>query len=160
MMNQRSPRTIRTAAAIALAAILALSAAGCGTSDSKDTSTPPSTADTAAAFATVSATEATSAIQDRTTLLVDVREPDEWAAGHAPQAMHVPLGDVEASLDQIKAKADGRPIAFICRSGARSAQAAQTAVDGGLKQVSSIGGGMGAWVDAGNPIVPPSGRVI
>jgi len=53
-------------------------------------------------------------------LLVDVREPDEWAAGHAPGAVHIPLGQLGARYTEIPQ--DGR-VYVICRAGSRSAQA-------------------------------------
>lgn len=107
-----------------------------------------------------SVAELAPSINAATTLLVDVREIEEWNAGHAPKAVHIPLGDVEASLDRIKREADGRPIAIICRSGTRSAQAARIATDGGIANVVSIPGGMRAWVDAGQPVEPPGGQII
>ncbi|HYF28329.1 MAG TPA: rhodanese-like domain-containing protein [Baekduia sp.] len=96
----------------------------------------------------------------RGSLLVDVRERAEWDAGHARQALHVPLGGVPARLAELEAEADGRPVVFICRSGARSARAARTAVEGGLREVRHGGGGMAAWTAAGLPLAPAAGRVL
>lgn len=85
-----------------------------------------------------------------TVVLVDVRERGEFEGGHAPQARHVPLGELDASLGELQA--DGRVVAFVCRSGMRSATAAKKARLAGI-DASSVTGGMQAWGDAGLPIV-------
>jgi len=54
--------------------------------------------------------------------LLDVREDDEWAAGHAPDAVHIPVGTLSEHADEIP---QDREVYVICRSGARSAYAAQ-----------------------------------
>jgi rhodanese-related sulfurtransferase len=92
-------------------------------------------------------------------LLVDVREDGEWEAGRAPGAVHVPLGDVERELPRLRARAAGRPIAFICRTGRRSAEAVRLAADAGIAEVVNVDGGMSAWAAAGLPLVPAGGRV-
>ncbi len=81
-------------------------------------------------------------------LLLDVREHDEWRAGHAPQAVHVPLGELLARLDELPRD---RPIAIVCRVGSRSGQATEyLAADGW--QVRNVAGGMSAWAAAGLPM--------
>lgn len=85
-------------------------------------------------------------------LLLDVREPDEWAAGHAPGAELVPLQQVpSANLDT------RTPILTICRSGARSAQAAAFLSARG-HDVANVEGGMNAWSSAGLPVAATHGR--
>jgi rhodanese-related sulfurtransferase len=86
-------------------------------------------------------------------LLLDVRELHEWNAGHAPDALHIPLGELPlriGALDRL------RPIVVICRSGRRSDDAA-----GALKSVGfdayNITGGMQAWQGAGHEVVTPAG---
>ena len=76
--------------------------------------------------------------------VIDVREPDEWADGHIPWAVHVPLGTVPDSLDRF----DGAPTYVICKSGGRSGRACEFASDQGLDTVNVVGG-MLAWWDAG-----------
>lgn len=66
--------------------------------------------------------EAARAAADGRVLLLDVREADEWAAGHAPHAVHRPLG----ALDPQQVPTD-RPVVTVCRSGNRSAKAARRA---------------------------------
>lgn len=88
-------------------------------------------------------------------LLVDVREPYEWQAGHAPNARHIPLGQLPArSGDMLPT---GRPVITVCRSGNRSRRAAALlATDG--RQVFNLGGGMYAWARAGLPVIVKGGR--
>lgn len=86
-------------------------------------------------------------------LLVDVREPSEWTAGHSPHAKHIPLGQLQAKLGELSAA--GKPLAFVCRSGGRSAQATAIARRAGL-DASNVGGGMIAWQRAG--LATRSGR--
>jgi rhodanese-related sulfurtransferase len=85
-------------------------------------------------------------------VLLDVREPDEWAAGHAPQARHLPLGQVAA--DALTA---GRTVIAVCRSGNRSGKAADLLGAAGVP-VRNLRGGMKAWRDAGLPVVTDDGR--
>lgn len=86
-------------------------------------------------------------------VLVDVREPDEWAAGHAESARHVPLADVPARLGELP---QGAPLYVICRSGARSARAVAWLQQQGLDAV-NVSGGMRAWDAAGRPMVSEQG---
>ena len=85
-------------------------------------------------------------------LLVDVRERPELAAGRAPTAVHVPLAQVQDRLDEIEDRAQGRRVAFSCRTGRRSAEAAKTAVEVGIDDVRHVPGGMGAWTSGGLPV--------
>lgn len=89
-----------------------------------------------------------SALADDATIL-DVREPDEWAAGHAPGAIHSPLGDLPTSLGNVPH--DDR-IAVICRSGGRSSKAVQWLQREGFDAV-NVEGGMRAWAQADKPMV-------
>lgn len=84
-------------------------------------------------------------------VLVDVREPQEWAAGHAPQAEHRPLGGLDpAALDR------ELPVIAICRSGNRSGKAADLLAAVGVP-VHNLAGGMKAWAQAGLPVVTDAG---
>ncbi len=94
----------------------------------------------------ITAGEAARAAADGRVLLLDVREPGEWAAGHAPDAVHLPLG----SLNPQQVPAD-RPVVTVCRSGNRSAKAA-AALHAAGREVSNLTGGMQAWTAAGLPI--------
>jgi rhodanese-related sulfurtransferase len=85
-------------------------------------------------------------------VLLDVREPQEWSAGHAPQAEHLPLG-----LLTPEAVPQDRPIIAICRSGNRSGKAADTLAAAGVR-VHNLAGGMRAWAQAGLPVVTDDGE--
>lgn len=85
-------------------------------------------------------------------LLLDVREPSEYAAVHAVGAKLMPLGQVGMRLQELEAYKD-KPIAVICRSGRRSAQAVAILQEAGFTQVVNVQGGTSAWVDAGLPVV-------
>jgi rhodanese-related sulfurtransferase len=84
-------------------------------------------------------------------LLLDVREAEEWTAGHAQGALHVPLG----RLDPAAVPTD-RPIVAVCRSGARSGKAAELLAAAGVEAANLVGG-MKAWADAGLPVVRADG---
>jgi rhodanese-related sulfurtransferase len=85
--------------------------------------------------------------------LLDVREPGEWVAGHAPDATHVPLGELVARVDEVPADQD---VVVVCRSGGRSAQA--TAYLNGIgRRAVNLDGGMQAWAAAGRPMVSETG---
>ncbi len=86
-------------------------------------------------------------------LLLDVREPDEWQAGHAPGASHVPMGMVPEHLDELPSD---RRILAICRSGARSRTVAEALIGAGF-DVMNVEGGMRAWEAADLPIETDDG---
>jgi len=85
--------------------------------------------------------------------LLDVREDDEWTAGHAPEAVHVRLGDLGARVSELPRD---REVYVICRSGARSAYAAQTLAGGGVSTV-NVADGMTGWAVAGRPMISEDG---
>lgn len=92
-------------------------------------------------------------------LPLDVREDDEWAAGHAPGAQHLPLGRLQAEHETLP---KDRPIVAICRVGGRS-EKATIALRGAGYDVVNLDGGMRAWAAAGRPVVTDdggTGRVI
>ena len=103
-------------------------------------------------YETVSAARAAAMAADGAVLL-DVREPHEWQAGHAPKARHIPLAQLSRRTGELP---DGRAVITVCRSGARSARAAALLAGGG-RQVSNLGGGMLAWARAGLPVVARGG---
>lgn len=86
-------------------------------------------------------------------VLLDVREPHEWHAGHAPKARHIPLAELPQRLHEIPSH---KPVLTICRSGHRSARAAAMLAAAG-REVSNVAGGMHAWSRAGLPIVARGG---
>ncbi|MDX8406921.1 MAG: rhodanese-like domain-containing protein [Mariprofundaceae bacterium] len=88
-------------------------------------------------------------LRDRPHVLLDVRSAGEWAAGHAPDALHIPLGEVSSRKHEIPAD---RPVVVVCASGNRSAVAATSLARQGFKPVYNFSGGMGAWQSAGLPV--------
>lgn len=78
--------------------------------------------------------------------LLDVREDDEWLEGHAPGAIHLPLGRL--ALEELP---PGRPLYCICRSGNRSGRAVEALTAAGV-DARNVSGGMQAWVAAGLPV--------
>jgi rhodanese-related sulfurtransferase len=86
-------------------------------------------------------------------VILDVREDDEWAAGHVEGATHVPLGEVPARLGELP---DADPLYVICRSGNRSGRAVAWLGQQGIETV-NVAGGMRAWAAAGRPMVADGG---
>lgn len=85
--------------------------------------------------------------------LLDVREQDEWRAGHAPSATHIPLGELGARADEVPRD---ETVYVICRSGARSARAALALCGAGWDAV-NVAGGMQEWAAAGLPMAADTG---
>lgn len=89
-------------------------------------------------------------------VLLDVREPYEWQAGHAPKAVHLSLSAIAAGAG-LPPRARSRPLVVICRSGNRSRQAAELLAARGADVV-DVAGGMAAWARAGLPVVARKGQ--
>jgi len=88
-------------------------------------------------------------VDDGAAVLVDIREADEHARERIPQARNVPLSRFEAGA----LPRDAAPIAiFHCRSGARTAEAAQRLLASGFAEVRCLEGGIEAWKAAGLPV--------
>ncbi|MFG3404022.1 rhodanese-like domain-containing protein [Streptomyces sp. NPDC048142] len=89
--------------------------------------------------------------------VLDVRENDEWAAGHVEGALHIPMSDFVGRFGELtEAAEDGRRVHVMCRVGGRSAQVTQYLVQQGVDAV-NIDGGMQAWDGAGRPMVTDNG---
>ena len=100
----------------------------------------------------VGASEAATLVADGA-ILLDVREPHEWQAGHAPEARHIPLSQLSHRAKELPA---GRRVVTVCRSGSRSARAAALLARSG-RRVSNLAGGMHAWSRAELPVVAKGG---
>jgi rhodanese-related sulfurtransferase len=85
--------------------------------------------------------------------LLDVREDDEWAAGHAPGAVHVRLGDLGARFGELPRDHE---VYVICRTGNRSAYASQALAGAGLNAI-NVADGMTGWAVAGRPMISENG---
>jgi rhodanese-related sulfurtransferase len=86
--------------------------------------------------------------------LLDVREPDEWSAGHATGAHHLPMMQVPARLSDVPTEGD---VVVVCRSGGRSAQVVGYLLGNGWENVRNLEGGMKEWAAAGRPLVSEDG---
>jgi rhodanese-related sulfurtransferase len=86
--------------------------------------------------------------------LLDVREPDEWAAGHAPEAIHIPMGELAGRLDDLPADNE---VYVVCRSGGRSARVTAYLNANGW-DAKNVEGGMQSWQAAGRPITSDNGE--
>jgi rhodanese-related sulfurtransferase len=87
-------------------------------------------------------------------VVLDVREDDEWVAGHIDGATHIPMGEVPARLDDLP---EADPLYVTCRGGGRSARVAAWLNANGYDAV-NVGGGMGQWEAAGRPMVSETGQ--
>ena len=88
-------------------------------------------------------------VQHEPPQLVDVREPAEFADGRIPAARLVPLGELQHRADELDRS---RPVVSVCRSGKRSAQAAERLTALGFEEVHQLDGGLVAWEQAGFPL--------
>jgi rhodanese-related sulfurtransferase len=86
-------------------------------------------------------------------VLLDVRNANEWEAGHAPGALWIPLPELERARMELPFN---KPVQCICRSGQRSARAAESLIEWGF-DASNVVGGMKAWEAAGLPVVRDDG---
>ncbi|MGW0783210.1 rhodanese-like domain-containing protein [Streptomyces sp. NPDC002913] len=104
----------------------------------------------------ISPAQAHHMIQEGTAVLLDVREADEYRAGHAPGALHMPLSRLAAGADPPGGPAGCGPV-LICRSGRRSQDAAHLLARRGVASVDVIGG-MDDWAAQGLPVTDAHGR--
>ncbi len=105
--------------------------------------------------ATLPAVDVETAAADADALWLDVRENDEWEAGHAPAAIHIAMSDLPDRLDQLR---DGRRIVVICRSGNRSGKVTAWLINHGIDAV-NLTGGMQVWEREGLPVVTSADTV-
>lgn len=88
------------------------------------------------------------ALQSGDVTVVDVREPDEWEAGHIPGAKLIPRGVLEYQAADELPDRDAR-IVFHCASGGRGSLAAQSLQEMGYSNVANMRGGVNAWREKG-----------
>lgn len=93
-------------------------------------------------------------IDNEQALVVDVREGEEFRAGHLPGAIHLPRGFLEMQVDEKLPDRDG-PVVLYCGSGNRSALAARTMKELGYTDVRHLLGGFSGWRDKGFPVAVP-----
>jgi phage shock protein E len=79
-------------------------------------------------------------------VIIDVREPDEFATGRIPGATLIPLGELANRTNEVPTDV---PVVMVCRSGNRSSQAVQLLQKAGFTNIHNMTGGMNAWNEAG-----------
>ena len=94
--------------------------------------------------------DAKKAIEAGATIL-DVREQDEWDAGHLAGSVHLPLSELAGRLDDVP---PGDRLLVVCRSGVRSDMVATHLDRGGRSGLANLAGGLQAWAAAGLPLEP------
>lgn len=131
---------------IVIAVLSALVFAGC---QSAPIQRVDSTATVSPGISEMSPEQARQAVEAAYSQLVDVREPAEFAAGHAYRARNIPLATLAENLDKIE---KNEPVYLICQTDNRSRQAAKVLADNGFGQIVVITGGTNAWQKAGLPM--------
>lgn len=133
---------------LATALLAAALLAGCG--GAEPTGKPP-VAGAPAQMVNITAAELHKRLQaGEKPLIIDVREPDEYAAGHIAGAQLMPLGSVDKSIKPVGKKQE---VVLVCRSGNRSAQAYQILAAMGYSSLKNMEGGMIAWEKNGAPVI-------
>ena len=104
-------------------------------------------------FTRISVAEAKAKLDSGEAVMVDVREPNEYAEVHASGVRLIPVNTVIGEAKQIRDFAGDKEVLFICKSGAHSALAAEFAVAAGVDDLAlfNVEGGTQAWVAAGYP---------
>jgi rhodanese-related sulfurtransferase len=95
-------------------------------------------------FGVVSPLMAVAKMNDGDTVVIDVREPEEFLKGHIENSINTPLGNLPAHLSKLEANKN-KPILIACQTGTRSASAGKLLTKAGFEQVFVITGGMQAW---------------
>lgn len=96
--------------------------------------------------------QATQMINQGKTIVLDVREPGEFAAGHLRDAKNIPLKELPQRLGELE-KAKTKNVIVMCQSGVRSPKAASLLNKAGFTSVFNLNGGLAAWQAQGMPIV-------
>jgi rhodanese-related sulfurtransferase len=87
--------------------------------------------------------------------LLDVREPEEWAAGHAPDAHHMPMMEVPVRMAEVPTDTE---VVVVCRSGGRSGQVVSYLMGNGWDNVRNLDGGMQSWAATGREVISENGQ--
>ena len=95
--------------------------------------------------------EATRLMNQGGSLVLDIREGDEYASGHLPRARHIPLSQLSKRVEEI-GKFKDKPVLVTCRTGAKAAAAARLLKQAGFTKVLALRGGVDAWQQASLPV--------
>jgi rhodanese-related sulfurtransferase len=100
--------------------------------------------------ARVSLLQATQMLNQGKGVILDIRDQDEFAAGHIRDARHIPLKDLKSRISELD-KFKSKSVIVVCSSGAQSARAASQLKSAGFSEVYSLDGGLAAWRAQGLP---------
>lgn len=132
--------------------IFILAIIGFSACQTESTEISPNAAGTAAAaqngIKQVSVEQAKTVVDAKDAQFIDVRTTKEYAGGHAPKAINLPLDALEKDLSKLE---KDKPVYVICETGRRSQKGAEILQKAGFKNVYNIGGGTSAWTSAGFP---------
>ena len=101
--------------------------------------------------AEVGALEAVQLLNRKDAILIDVREPVEFNAGHAPNARNIPLAQLDKRIGELE-KFKNRPAVVVCQTGGKSHAATALLKKAGFAEVVVLAGGIGAWQQANMPV--------
>ncbi len=147
---QRRPLALLATAVLALA--VGVSGCSSDTADEVSATAGPTASAAPAAGATLDAADFASALKAADTVILDVRTPAEYAEGHLPGAVNLNVESPDFT-GQIAGLDPSRPYAVYCRSGNRSQVAIAVMAQNGFANIYHLGGGIGAWQQAGGEIV-------
>jgi len=99
----------------------------------------------------VGVVEAVQLINRQDAVIVDVRAPNEFKAGHIPHARNIPAEQIKDRMKELE-KLKNKPLLLVCQTGARSAQTCGGLLKDGFANVAALSGGMAAWLQAGIPV--------
>jgi rhodanese-related sulfurtransferase len=99
----------------------------------------------------VGALEAVQLLNRKDAVMIDVREPAEFSAGHAPNAKNIPLAQLDKRIGELE-KFKKRPAVVVCQTGGRSHTATALLKKAGFVEIFVLAGGIGAWQQANMPV--------
>ncbi len=105
----------------------------------------------------LSTLQATQLINHNNALVIDLRSADEFSSGSITNARNFPLDSLATRGSEL-ARFKSRPVILVCAAGQRSAKAVQQLMADGFTEVFNLGGGLGAWREAGLPVLKPAGK--
>jgi rhodanese-related sulfurtransferase len=111
----------------------------------------PEIARLGAGGAEIGTLEATRLMNQATTLILDVRDPKDYAAGHLPRARHIPIAELPRRVDEI-GKYKDKPVLLTSAAGPRGGAASRLLKNAGFNQVYRLKGGLAAWQQASLPL--------
>ena len=106
----------------------------------------------AAGVPSISASEAVLLMNQSKTIVLDVRDEAEFAAGHIQGAKHIPLEDLENRIKELE-KYKKKPLLLYCQRGVRSSKACKLLAEKEYEQLCQLTGGLDKWIEAKMPLV-------